>query len=82
MEVDKFGEEIKKEPEKSSASLLGAINDLFINLEASIGHLSAIRQVCALHFIPNTCSFKIDEKDVDTSLLNVLSYQLNLHFDI
>nr|GEU85956.1 protein DGS1, mitochondrial [Tanacetum cinerariifolium] len=45
MEVDKFGEQIVKEPEKSLASLLGTINDLFLTLEASIGHLSAKRQV-------------------------------------
>lgn len=44
-EVDKFGEQIFKEPEKSLASLLGTINDLFLTLEASIGHLSAKRQV-------------------------------------
>lgn len=53
MEVDKFGEQIVKEPEKSLASLLGTINDLFLTLEASIGHLSAKRQVSTLHIIPN-----------------------------
>nr|XP_043632148.1 protein DGS1, mitochondrial [Erigeron canadensis] len=45
MEVDKFGEQILQEPEKSLASVLGTINGLFINLEATIGHVSALRQV-------------------------------------
>uniref|UniRef100_A0A2N9FXL1 Uncharacterized protein n=1 Tax=Fagus sylvatica TaxID=28930 RepID=A0A2N9FXL1_FAGSY len=44
MEVDKFGEELVKDPENSLASLLVTINGLFSNLEASIGQLHAMRQ--------------------------------------
>ncbi|KAI3795885.1 hypothetical protein L1987_38545 [Smallanthus sonchifolius] len=44
VEVDKVGEQILKEPEKSLTSLLGTINVLFLDLETSIGHVSAIRQ--------------------------------------
>ncbi|CAK7331853.1 unnamed protein product [Dovyalis caffra] len=44
MEVDRCGEQLVKDPEKSFPSLLAAINGLFSNLEASIGHLHAIRQ--------------------------------------
>ncbi|KVI08137.1 protein DGS1, mitochondrial [Cynara cardunculus var. scolymus] len=43
LEVDKFGEQILKEPEKSLAPILASINGLFLNLEASIGHFSAVR---------------------------------------
>lgn len=45
MEVDRFGEELVKDPENSLPSLLVTINGLFSNLEASIGHLHATRQV-------------------------------------
>ncbi|KAL4578593.1 hypothetical protein LXL04_014718 [Taraxacum kok-saghyz] len=45
VEVDKSGEELLKEPGKSLASLLGTINGLFLSLEASIGHFSAMRQM-------------------------------------
>ncbi|XP_061372571.1 protein DGS1, mitochondrial [Gastrolobium bilobum] len=44
MEVDKVGEEIVTDPEKKLHSLLITINDLFSTLEASIGHLHAMRQ--------------------------------------
>lgn len=44
MEVEKYGEELVKDPEKLLPFLLVTINGLFSNLEASIGHLSAIRQ--------------------------------------
>ncbi|KAI7731821.1 hypothetical protein M8C21_026145 [Ambrosia artemisiifolia] len=44
VEVDKVGEQILKEPEKSLTSLLSTINVLFLDLETSIGHVSAIRQ--------------------------------------
>ncbi|KAJ9146623.1 hypothetical protein P3X46_028862 [Hevea brasiliensis] len=44
MEVDRCGEELVKDPEKSFPSLLVTINSLFSNLEASIGHLHAIRR--------------------------------------
>ncbi|KAA8544502.1 hypothetical protein F0562_022458 [Nyssa sinensis] len=44
MEVDRFGEELVKDPEKSLPSLLVSINGLFLNLEASIGHFHATRQ--------------------------------------
>ncbi|XP_059430328.1 protein DGS1, mitochondrial [Corylus avellana] len=44
MEVDRFGEELVKDPENSLPSLLVTINGLFSNLEASIGHLHATRQ--------------------------------------
>lgn len=49
VEVDKIGEQILKEPEKSVTSLIRTINALFLELETSIGHVSAIRQVI-LHF--------------------------------
>ncbi|KAB1227430.1 Nuclear control of ATPase protein 2 [Morella rubra] len=44
MEVDRFGEELVKDPETSLPSLLVTINGLFSNLEASIGHLHATHQ--------------------------------------
>ncbi|XP_071706726.1 protein DGS1, mitochondrial-like [Rutidosis leptorrhynchoides] len=44
-EVDQIAEQIVKEPEKSLAPLLGTINGLFLKLEATIGHVSAARQV-------------------------------------
>ncbi|KAK3205376.1 hypothetical protein Dsin_019422 [Dipteronia sinensis] len=44
MEVEKCGDELVKDPEKSLSSLLVTINDLFSKLEASIGHLHAMRQ--------------------------------------
>lgn len=45
MEVDRFGEELAEDPEKSLALLLVNINGLFSKLEASIGHFHAMRQV-------------------------------------
>lgn len=45
MEVDRFGEELVKDPETSLPALLATINGLFSNLEASIGHLHATCQV-------------------------------------
>ncbi|KAK6144122.1 hypothetical protein DH2020_020942 [Rehmannia glutinosa] len=44
MEVDRFGEDLVKDPENSLPSLLVALNDLFLKLEASIGHFHANRQ--------------------------------------
>ncbi|KAL6518705.1 hypothetical protein OROHE_017755 [Orobanche hederae] len=44
MEVDRFGEDLVKDPKNSLPSLLVAINDLFLKLEASIGHFHANRQ--------------------------------------
>ncbi|KAK6802652.1 hypothetical protein RDI58_000434 [Solanum bulbocastanum] len=44
MKVDKVGEELVKDPEKSLSSLLVDMNDLFLKLEASIGHFHAVRQ--------------------------------------
>ncbi|XP_050237143.1 protein DGS1, mitochondrial [Mercurialis annua] len=44
MEVDKCGEALVKDPEKSFPSLLITLNGFFSNLEASIGHLHAARQ--------------------------------------
>uniref|UniRef100_A0A5B7BSF1 Nuclear control of ATPase protein 2 n=1 Tax=Davidia involucrata TaxID=16924 RepID=A0A5B7BSF1_DAVIN len=44
MEVDRFGEELVKDPERSLPSLLVTINGLFLKLEASIGHFHATRQ--------------------------------------
>ncbi|KAG6762097.1 hypothetical protein POTOM_032582 [Populus tomentosa] len=44
MEVDRRGEQLVEDPEKSFPPLLAVINRLFSNLEASIGHLHAIRQ--------------------------------------
>ncbi|XP_028803932.1 protein DGS1, mitochondrial [Neltuma alba] len=43
-EVDRTGEELVKDPEQKLPSLLGTINDLFTTLEASIGHIHAMRQ--------------------------------------
>ncbi|KAL3620285.1 hypothetical protein CASFOL_035197 [Castilleja foliolosa] len=43
-EVDRFGEDLVKDPENLLPSLLVAINDLFLKLEASIGHFHANRQ--------------------------------------
>ncbi|KAL6563725.1 hypothetical protein OROGR_002684 [Orobanche gracilis] len=43
MEVDRFGEDLVKDPKNSLPSLLVAINDLFLKLEASIGHFHANR---------------------------------------
>lgn len=42
MEIDRVGENLVKDPEKSVPSLLITISDLFLNLEASIGHFHAI----------------------------------------
>ncbi|KAK9273459.1 hypothetical protein L1049_018269 [Liquidambar formosana] len=42
MEIDRFGEELVKDPEKSLPPLLVTINGLFSKLEASIGHLHAV----------------------------------------
>uniref|UniRef100_A0A7N0RJI7 Uncharacterized protein n=1 Tax=Kalanchoe fedtschenkoi TaxID=63787 RepID=A0A7N0RJI7_KALFE len=44
MEVENFGEELAKDPEKSMPVLLVTINGLFSNLEASIGHLLSANQ--------------------------------------
>ncbi|KAL2316905.1 hypothetical protein Fmac_030781 [Flemingia macrophylla] len=44
MEVDKIGEELVADPESKLPSMLDIINDLFSTLEASIGHLHAMRQ--------------------------------------
>lgn len=45
MEVDKSGENLVKDLDNSLPSLLVAINEIFLNLEASIGHFHAHRQV-------------------------------------
>lgn len=45
MELDRVGEDLVKDLENSLPSLLVAISDLFFNLEASIGHFHANRQV-------------------------------------
>ena len=45
MEVEQFGEELVKDPEKSLPLLLFTIDGLFSKLEASIGHIHAIRGV-------------------------------------
>ncbi|XP_073155117.1 protein DGS1, mitochondrial [Henckelia pumila] len=44
MAVDRVGEDLVKDLEKSLPSLLVAINDIFLKLEASIGHFHANRQ--------------------------------------
>ncbi|KAM7502458.1 hypothetical protein LguiB_001362 [Lonicera macranthoides] len=44
MEVEQFGEELVKDPEKSLPLLLFTIDSLFSKLEASIGHIHAIRR--------------------------------------
>ncbi|XP_014502714.1 protein DGS1, mitochondrial [Vigna radiata var. radiata] len=44
MEVDKIGEDLVANPEKELPSLLVTISDLFSTLEASIGHLHAVRE--------------------------------------
>ncbi|GFY80504.1 dgd1 suppressor 1 [Actinidia rufa] len=43
-EVDRCGEELVKDPEKSIPKLLVTINGLFSNLEASISHFRAVYQ--------------------------------------
>ncbi|CAL1403522.1 unnamed protein product [Linum trigynum] len=43
-EVDKHGEELMKDPEKAFPSMLITIDSLFSHLEASIGHLHAMRE--------------------------------------
>ncbi|OMO62041.1 Nuclear control of ATP synthase 2 [Corchorus olitorius] len=43
-EVDKYGEELVKDPEKSFSSLMVTLSGLFSKLEASISHLNALRQ--------------------------------------
>ncbi|PIN00768.1 hypothetical protein CDL12_26728 [Handroanthus impetiginosus] len=44
MEIDRIGEDLVKDLDNSLPSLLVAINDLFLKLEASIGHFHANRQ--------------------------------------
>ncbi|KAE9606266.1 putative nuclear control of ATP synthase 2 [Lupinus albus] len=44
MEIDKIGADLVTDPESKLPSLLVTINELFSALEASIGHLHAIRQ--------------------------------------
>ncbi|KAL0874530.1 hypothetical protein Bca101_024235 [Brassica carinata] len=44
VELDKRGEDLLKNPEKSLPSLLAVINRLFSNLEASFSHLHAVRE--------------------------------------
>lgn len=44
MEVDRVGEDLVKDMENSLPPLLVAINDIFLKLEASIGHFHANRQ--------------------------------------
>ncbi|BAT80890.1 hypothetical protein LR48_Vigan07g037600 [Vigna angularis] len=44
MEVGKIGEDLVANPEKELPSLLVTISDLFSTLEASIGHLHAVRE--------------------------------------
>lgn len=55
MVVDTAGYDLVKDPEKSVASLLVKINDLFLKLEASIGHFHATRQVRGF-FLAFNCS--------------------------
>lgn len=45
MEVDRFGEELVNDPDKSLPLLLVTVSGLFSKLEASIGHFHATRQV-------------------------------------
>lgn len=52
MEVDRIGEDLVKDLENSLPSLLVAINDLFLKLEASIGHIHANRQVRYMNRCP------------------------------
>ncbi|KAF1889189.1 hypothetical protein Lal_00024511 [Lupinus albus] len=48
MEIDKIGADLVTDPESKLPSLLVTINELFSALEASIGHLHAIRQHIAV----------------------------------
>ncbi|XP_038707921.1 protein DGS1, mitochondrial isoform X1 [Tripterygium wilfordii] len=57
MEVDRCGEELLKDPERVLPSLLLTINGLFSKLEASIGHLHAMRQRNSS--IDGSCSFPL-----------------------
>lgn len=50
VEVDRCGEELVKDPEKTLPSLLVIIDGLFLDLEASIGHLHAIRWVTLIAY--------------------------------
>jgi nuclear-control-of-ATPase protein 2 len=45
IEVEKFGEELVKDPEKTLPLLLTNIDNLFAKLEASIGHIHATRRI-------------------------------------
>lgn len=47
MEIDKFGDGLVRDPENSLPSLLIRINGLFFKLEASVGHVHAMRQVAS-----------------------------------
>ncbi|TYI12803.1 hypothetical protein ES332_A08G013700v1 [Gossypium tomentosum] len=44
VEVNKCGKELAEDPEKSFSSLMHTLNGLFSKLDASIGHLHALRQ--------------------------------------
>lgn len=58
MEVDRIGEDLVKDLENSLPSLLIAINDIFLKLEASIGHFHANRQVSCENRCPLFYSLK------------------------
>lgn len=45
MEIDRMGEELVKDPERSLPPLLVVIDGLFSNLAISIGHVNATPQV-------------------------------------
>lgn len=51
IEVDRFGEDLVKDPEKSLPELLVTINGLFSKLEASISHFHAAHQVNFLLYL-------------------------------
>lgn len=49
-EVDRFGEDLVRDPQKSLPELLVTINGLFSKLEASISHFHAVHQVNFLSY--------------------------------
>lgn len=50
IEVDRFGEDLVRDPQKSLPELLVTINGLFSKLEASISYFHAVHQVNFLSY--------------------------------
>jgi len=58
MEVDKIGEDLVADPETELPTLLVKMSDLFSTLEASIGHLHAMREVY-IYKVVHFCLFSL-----------------------